>query len=396
MWWMQRACVAAAVCSGGCLALQHPLLPPQVRQQVRAATAAALCGSVVFSGVLGLEAPASQPRAAEWSVATALRPPPATALTEEQEIINDAWRVVKSAYVDKTFGGRDWSAERLKAIKGEYKTKDAAYTAAKAMLQTIGDPYTRFLTPNEYDTLAGLARGSTAMSSAGIGVEIVYLSDLARGPAAGSAGLGLDAVAARLRGAPGTDVRVTLNRAGWPVDVTVRRAKIKFQGLTDEMGALRGRPVGVITIKTFSKETARDLAAAVRRLQDAGATAFVVDLRHNPGGFFPGGIDAARVFLPAGCTIVSVVDRNGIGDTFATADDAAPLTDRPVVLVVDDRTASASEVFSAALKENAMTSTKSGSPLTRRPTAPTQDQRWTAYRRACSCEAYAGLTSVAA
>jgi carboxyl-terminal processing protease len=69
-------------------------------------------------------------------------------------------------------------------------------------------------------------------------------------------------------------------------------------------------------------------------------------------GYFPGGIDAARLFLPPERTVVSVVDRNGIGDTYSTLENAQPITALPVALVVDAKTASASEVFSAALSEN--------------------------------------------
>eukprot|EP00639_Heterosigma_akashiwo_P035557 CAMPEP_0194725676 /NCGR_PEP_ID=MMETSP0296-20130528/28337_1 /TAXON_ID=39354 /ORGANISM="Heterosigma akashiwo, Strain CCMP2393" /LENGTH=197 /DNA_ID=CAMNT_0039630287 /DNA_START=29 /DNA_END=618 /DNA_ORIENTATION=- len=96
-------------------------------------------------------------------------PAPAAALTEEQRLVADAWRTVNRAYVDPTFNGNDWQAVRLSTLKqGPWKSKGAAYDSVRGMLALLGDPYTRFLTPSEFESLYSSARGGVA----GIGVEL--------------------------------------------------------------------------------------------------------------------------------------------------------------------------------------------------------------------------------
>eukprot|EP00904_Undaria_pinnatifida_P002727 jgi/Undpi1/12455/HiC_scaffold_5.g02126.m1 len=305
-----------------------------------------------------------------------LRPPPASALSDEQDVLNDVWRVVNSAYVDPTFNGQDWKAIRLKALKKEYKGKDEAYAAAKGMLKTLGDPFTRFLTPQEYDAVTGLARGGLA----GVGLELatapvssaqpssVMVAGVVEGSPAEKAGVlpgdlltavdgeealgaDLDSVAAMLRGDPGTGVRLDVRRGGKAMAFPLSRAQFKYNGVRSEIKTAGGHRVGVVTIKVFSKDTFEDVRLALARTVDDGAESILLDLRHNPGGFFPGGIDVARLFLPSDETIVSVVDRNGISDTYGTIA-TGKFSDIPLVLVVDEKTASASEILSAALKDN--------------------------------------------
>lgn len=306
-----------------------------------------------------------------------LRPPPASALSEEQDVLNDVWRVVNAAYVDPTFNGQDWKAIRLKALRKEYHGKDEVYAAAKGMLKNLGDPFTRFLTPQEYDAVTGLARGGLA----GVGLELATppasspqaLSVLVAGVVEGSPaekagvlsgdlltavdgeealGADLDSVAAMLRGDPGTGVRLDVRRGGKAMAFPLSRAQFKYQGVKSEIkNTPGGHKVGVVTIKVFSKDTFEDVRVALARSVDDGAESILLDLRHNPGGFFPGGIDVARLFLPSDETIVSVVDRNGISDTYGTIA-TGKFSEIPLVLVVDEKTASASEILSAALKDN--------------------------------------------
>eukprot|EP00752_Nemacystus_decipiens_P009917 g8849.t1 len=309
---------------------------------------------------------------------TSLRPPLASALSEEQDIVNDVWRVVNSAYVDPTFNGQDWKAIRLKALKQvqDHRGTEEAYSAVRGMLKGLGDPFTRFLTPQEYDAVTGLARGGVA----GVGLELaaspasaakplsVVVAGVVEGSPADKAGVltgdelsavdgeeamgaDLDAVAGMLRGDPGSGVRLDVRRGGKAMAFPLTRAQFKYQGVRSEVRNSGGIKVGVVTIKVFSKDTFEDVRAAIARTVDEGAQSILVDLRHNPGGFFPGGIDVARLFLEADKTIVSVVDRNGISDTYETIA-TGKYSDIPLVLVVDEKTASASEILSAALKDN--------------------------------------------
>jgi C-terminal processing protease CtpA/Prc len=132
-----RVLVGLYSCCAACCALQTGASPPTTwtRAVKKAAAASVAALTLTFGDTTTLP--------------SGFHPPAAAALTEEQEVINEAWRVVNLAFVDKSFSGKDWKAERLKAVKGEYKTRDSAYAAAKSMIQVLGDPFTRFLTPNE-------------------------------------------------------------------------------------------------------------------------------------------------------------------------------------------------------------------------------------------------------
>ncbi|CAM9662014.1 unnamed protein product, partial [Hapterophycus canaliculatus] len=126
----------------------------------------------------------------------------------------------------------------------------------------------------------------------------------------------------------------------------------QYKAVRSEVRSTGGKKVGIVTVKVFSKDTFEDVRAELARAVDEeGAQSIVLDLRHNPGGFFPGGIDVARLFLPADEKIVSVVDRNGISDTYETIA-TGQFPEVPLVVVVDEKTASASEILSAALKDN--------------------------------------------
>ncbi|CAM9216407.1 unnamed protein product [Ectocarpus sp. 4 AP-2014] len=332
-----------------------------------------LCAAALFSG------PDVVQIAKQQGLPSLLRPPVASALSEEQDVVNDVWRVVNAAYVDPTFNGQDWKAVRLKVLKQvqDRRGKEESYSAVKGMLKGLGDPYTRFLTPQEYDAVTGLARGGVA----GVGLELASspassgnpLSVIVAGVVDGSpaekagvltgdvlsavdgeeaSGADLDAVAGMLRGDPGSGVRLDVRRGGKAFAFPLTRAQFKYQGVRSEVRSSGGQKVGIVSIKVFSKDTFEDVRAAVARTIDEGAQSIVLDLRHNPGGFFPGGIDvASRLFLSSDETIVSVVDRNGISDTYG-AIATGKFSEIPLVLVVDEKTASASEILSAALKDN--------------------------------------------
>ncbi|CAM9173099.1 unnamed protein product, partial [Phaeothamnion confervicola] len=313
-----------------------------------------LCAAMVLAAMLPT-APFAPPP---------LHTPAAYALSEEQELVDEAWRVTNLAYVDRTFHGQDWRAVRLNAVKRQYRNKAEAYAAIRTMLGSLDDKFTRFLTPDEYENLAGLARGDVA----GIGVELTpggggtgsggsgsrgggpaIVADVVPGSPAARAGLqsgdalvsidgeptdgiALDAVAGMLRGPIGSSVRVDTAPAaaagsggggGGPARaLKLIREEIKLVGVLSRLETLPdGKRAFVITVKSFSKDTAADVRSALEGLRKtggsrggSGADAIFLDLRHDPGGFFPGGIDTARLFLPADRTIVTVVDRNGIGD----------------------------------------------------------------------------------
>eukprot|EP00316_Scyphosphaera_apsteinii_P008591 CAMPEP_0119300084 /NCGR_PEP_ID=MMETSP1333-20130426/2084_1 /TAXON_ID=418940 /ORGANISM="Scyphosphaera apsteinii, Strain RCC1455" /LENGTH=450 /DNA_ID=CAMNT_0007301731 /DNA_START=87 /DNA_END=1439 /DNA_ORIENTATION=- len=302
--------------------------------------------------------------------------------SEYQLLAAEAWKLVDRNYADRTFAGQDWFETRQKLVKKNYDSSTDVYNEISKMLETLGDKYTRFLTPAKYKAVFAVATGDVA----GIGVElaakdvdadgkplkqplVVISSIVDNGPAdkagllpgdvlesadgADLRGLEPEEAAAKVRGAPGSKIRLEVTRRGAedvpPMIIT--RGKVKLEAVTSSIGSIDGSKVGLVRLKQFSTETAADMKAALRGLSSGGVTSFVIDLRGNTGGYFPGGVDVARLFLPKGSLITYTVDKTGATTAYEVYEDGEYVTS-PVALLVDDKTASASEVLSGALHDN--------------------------------------------
>lgn len=293
------------------------------------------------------------------------------ALSDAQKLIAEAWRVVDQSYVDRTFNNNDWFSVRMKTVKRQYPTVEDAYPAIRNMFALLADPYTRFLTPQQYSSLTSSATGEFA----GVGVEMFparvddalkVSSPLDDSPAARAGIRPLDVIryidgedaspltpdeaAARIRGKPGTSLLLTIvhdDGAGREETVKLVREALKLR--TVNVSTLPGE-TALVRIKQFNSTTADDLRDALAK-RSAPPRRVVIDLRNNPGGYFPGGIDVARLFIKKQTPIVFVVDKNGIQDEVDTVDDGS-YADVPLVVLVDKGTASASEILAGALKDN--------------------------------------------
>jgi carboxyl-terminal processing protease len=298
--------------------------------------------------------------------------PDATALTEPQKLVAEAWRIVDQSYVDRTFNNHDWFKIRMKAVKRAYASVDEGYGAIRDMLALLDDPYTRFLTPDQYVSLTSSASGDLAgvgveMFPSRIGGKLMITSAVDNSPAERGgvrpsdvitlidgediSDLTPDEAAARIRGKPGTSVQLTLVRdrgTGAEVTMNLKREALKLKSVKHEM--LRPS-VGYVKIKQFNSSTADDMSSALQDLRAQHATKYVIDLRNNPGGYFPAGVDVARLFLKGNRPIVYVVDKNGIQDEIDTAVDGI-ISQEPVVVLVNKATASASEILAGALQDS--------------------------------------------
>ncbi|KAG8458130.1 hypothetical protein KFE25_011685 [Diacronema lutheri] len=323
-------------------------------------------------------------------------PPSDAALAPPNALVAEAWRVVDRGYVERTFNGVDWFALRQARVGAKYGSAEDAYPAIRSMLAPLDDRFTRFLTPAQYASIDSAARGGVV----GVGIELAPLPEPAggvrvtrvieAGPAeragvrAGDVivrvdqqelppALTADEIAAQIRGPPGSRVVLTVRHApandaaaasgdtagtdaGASVaNLEMAREAVKLTSVRAfgaRLSAASERPALVLEIRSFSSETPSQVEAALRSADARGARAIVVDLRGNGGGSLQGGIDAARLFLPDGATIVSVADRTGVPRVFAAENGGAIELNIPVTLLVNRDTASAAEVFAAALAEN--------------------------------------------
>lgn len=303
---------------------------------------------------------------------------PAHALTEEQKFLSEVWRVVDRAYVDDTFNHTNWWVAREKAIKQPLKDRQQTYAAIQKMLALLDDPFTRFLKPEQYRSL----QTNTSGELTGVGLQIALDAETSNlrviAPIAGSpaekagiqpadtilridgretSGLSLDEAAERMRGPIGSHVLLTIVRsaaAAEEQDVDVVRDRIELNPVLADL-RLQAKPsgetvkVGYIRLSQFNANATTELAHAIQNLERQGAESYILDLRNNPGGLLQSGIEIARLWLNSG-TIVYTVNRQGVLGNFDATGNA--LTQAPLVVLVNQGTASSSEILAGALKDN--------------------------------------------
>ena len=259
------------------------------------------------------------------------------------------------------------------AAISRYGTKTTSrmvtYAAIAGMLGAVGDRYTTFLTPKQY---AELNEGLDGQTFGGVGLSIgideqskqlKVQSVIEGGPAEkvglqaddtivsingkATKGLSLDEDSKLLRGSPGTVVRLVVVRDGKTLPaLNVTRAEIKAPSVTSK---LVDGDIGYARLAVFGATTADELAAALRKLDGQGAKAYVLDLRDNGGGYLNAAIDVSSKFVATG-PIVSVAERAGSTREY-DADDVA-VAPKPLVVLVNKYTASASEITSGAIQDN--------------------------------------------
>lgn len=256
------------------------------------------------------------------------------------------------------------------SIRGKLSRRDFTYAAISGMLASVHDRYTVFLSPKDFTALnEGLDGGN--FSGVGIAIQVddtskyLYVSDvIPDGPAekAGiqsgdvivsvdgksTKGLTTEQDAKMLRGKEGTFTQITIRREGKlladPISVT--RAVIHDPSVSSR---LLSNGIGYARLKVFGSTTAGELTQALDKLESQGAKAYVLDLRDNGGGYLNAAIDVSSKFIPSG-PIVSVESRGG-NNTQYDADDTA-IPSKPLAVLVNKYTASASEITSAAIQDN--------------------------------------------
>ena len=234
----------------------------------------------------------------------------------------------------------------------------------KEIVSSIGDPYAEYYTATEYEDLQKRYLGDYV--GIGIGVvqqddEIVIMTVFEDTPAEaagilpedriikvdGKEPADVDEAVHMITGEAGTKVTVTVKRGDEILDFTVNRAKIE----TDSVGysVLEGHPdIGYIAITSFIKGTDDEFKMAVKDLKAQGCTKFILDLRDNGGGLTDSSIEIADYLLPA-CRIMSENTKDGTETVYNSKESSADLE---MVILVNENTASASEILTAALQDN--------------------------------------------
>ncbi len=237
--------------------------------------------------------------------------------------------------------------------------------AIKGMLESLGDPYAVYFDPQHYTYFTEQTNGEFY----GIGITIsekdgaAYIVKVLDGTPAQAAGLKaddvivsidgvtrdkwvVDEVVKRVRGPEGTTVKLGVTRTGSdkPIVFTIKRAKIEVPNIESEMV---GTTVGYIRLYSFNQRS--EMTCAPLRSLTTRRQGLVLDLRDNPGGLLSASVDVVSLFVKDGVVVTVDGRAAGTDETYRVSGDTA--TDAPLVLLVNENSASASEIVSGALQD---------------------------------------------
>ncbi len=279
-----------------------------------------------------------------------------------QKLFDKTWKIIKKSYYDTDMNEQDWY--RWKAhYQGKIKTEDDAYVAINTMLASLNDPYSKFLSKKEFAEL----NTSIASKITGIGVNIfsnagkITILNVIEGTPAYSVGLKngdiiysvnkkevsgmtIADVAGLVRGPENSMVEVTVLRDNKKLTKNIKRKEIKIKTVKSSID----KNIGYIQIMSFiGSTTSNEFLEALEKTEKTDG--LILDLRGNPGGLLPNAVFIANLFIPEG-KIVSVVGRNGFKQDLS-AQKTNFTVNKPVVVLIDHSSASASEILSGALKD---------------------------------------------
>lgn len=279
-----------------------------------------------------------------------------------QKLFDKSIEIIKHNYYDPNLNGQDLDKWK-KRYRDKIKTDEDVDVAINSILESLDDPYSKYLDKHDY------AEQNTSINSkiTGVGVNIasiggkVIIINVIEGTPAQKAGLkdgdiimkvddkdatGLkpSQVATLVRGEENTKVTLTISRDKKNITKTIIRKDIKIKNVKSKTEG----DIGYIQILSFIGSTTYNefLEALANTEKTKG---LIIDLRGNSGGLLPNAVYMANLFINKG-NIVSIVGRNGYKKKIK-AQDLKYQVKKPIVLLIDENSASASEIFSGALKD---------------------------------------------
>lgn len=262
-----------------------------------------------------------------------------------------------------------WKAWRLMDSAAYRAEEDSAqervYGAIRGLVDSLGDPYSVFFTPEENQRFSEAVQGAFGGVGMELGMKDGSLAVVAplKGTPAERAGIkagdyileinssstenmSVDQAVGLIRGNEGTQVTLTiLSGENKPREVKITRERIEIPSLEVKMEGT----IAHISLYEFTADAGAKFGEAVRGLP-SNTTAIVLDVRNNPGGFLEVAVDIAGWFVPRGETIVKEAERTGEVTIFS-AKGPSSLENMPVVVLMNEGSASASEILAGALRD---------------------------------------------
>ncbi len=287
-----------------------------------------------------------------------------------KELVDEVWQIVQRQYVDGTFNQVDWQAVRKEYLSKSYSNPQDAYKSIREMLKKLEDPYTRFMDPSEFKNM----QVDTSGELTGIGItisqdektkQLVVIAPIEDTPAfkAGvlakdiilkidgkdTKGMDTNQAVSLIRGEAGSQVSLTIARDGKTKQFDIKRARIEIHPLKFSQKKTPAGNLGYIRLNQFSANAGKEMQIAIKDLESKKVAGYILDLRGNPGGLLFSSVDIARMWIDKG-KIVSTVERQGEAEKEEA--NGRALTTKPLVVLVDKGSASASEILSGALQDN--------------------------------------------
>lgn len=279
-----------------------------------------------------------------------------------QKLFDKTWKIIKKSYYDTDMNHQDWYRWKTH-YQGKIKTEEDLYVAVNTMLASLNDPYSKFMSKKEFEEL----NSSIASKITGIGVNIysnagkIIVLNVIEGTPANTAnikngdiiyavnkkevsGMTISDVAGLVRGPENSMVELTILRDDKKITKTIKRKEIKIKTVKSSVD----KNIGYIQIMSFiGSTTSNEFLEALEKTEKTDG--LILDLRGNPGGLLPNAVFIANLFIPEG-KIVSVVGRNGYKQDLS-AQKTNFTINKPLIVLIDNSSASASEILSGALKD---------------------------------------------
>ncbi len=291
----------------------------------------------------------------------------------KKEVIDHVWQIIYRDFLDSegTFVRSDWVDLRKEYLSRDYSNDREAYDAIRTMLATLNDPYTRFLDPEEFYEM----RIDTSGELTGIGIQIIkdtetdqlkIVSPIEGTPASlaglqsndiiisiddiSTTGMSIDEAVGLIRGVSGTEVELGIMRDGNIFYRSLVRERIEIKSVISKINVTKeGFLIGYIRIKQFNANASNDISNILLEMEGEEVSGYILDLRSNPGGLLDSSVEISRLFINSGI-IVSTLTRDGLREV--TRANNTALTTRPLIVLVNEGSASASEILSGAIKDN--------------------------------------------
>lgn len=285
-------------------------------------------------------------------------------------ILFNSYRMPGVTYTDLSHDAalRDFLEAYASIVTDYYEDVDKeamVSNAINAMFNYLGDAYSQYLTKEQTEALAQRLQGEYE----GVGIQIttgnVIDSVFEDSPAEkgglqkGDVIVGVNGesmlekttsdVANAIKESKDSIVKLTVKREKEEITVSLERKKMYIPSISSEVKQENGHKIGYLKIDTFSNTLYEQVSAKVKRMEEDGIESLIVDVRNNSGGYLTSANKVASMFLEKGKTIYSLQDKDS---TVTYRDETDAKKEYPVVVLINEYSASASEILAAALKES--------------------------------------------